>query len=218
MRVLTYRMILKHQDELNEAIIEDWKNRLTKDDFRAAIVSELAELQDSIPWKWWKKSSPIDEQNVRIEVIDILHFYISNLCLGHSEYMHVDKLVCSVADPNLAVRVVNSGQLDTSMFVYHVQKLLSENNISTIDNFLVDMGVSGEAVSAYYIAKKALNLFRQQNDYATGEYQKVVNGVEDNKILEKSIQEFLENNAMTLATLEKNVARDLAVAYGTALV
>lgn len=42
-----------------------------------AIRQEVAELTDSVPWKWWAKYQKYDEQNVRVEIVDILHFFIS---------------------------------------------------------------------------------------------------------------------------------------------
>ena len=42
-----------------------------------AMSQELAELTDSVPWKWWAKYQQYDRQNARIEVVDLFHFLIS---------------------------------------------------------------------------------------------------------------------------------------------
>ena len=42
-----------------------------------AMTQELAELTDSVPWKWWAKYQKIDLQNARVEVVDLFHFLIS---------------------------------------------------------------------------------------------------------------------------------------------
>jgi dimeric dUTPase (all-alpha-NTP-PPase superfamily) len=42
-----------------------------------AMTQELAELTDSVPWKWWAKYQKFDEQNARVEVVDLFHFLIS---------------------------------------------------------------------------------------------------------------------------------------------
>jgi dimeric dUTPase (all-alpha-NTP-PPase superfamily) len=43
----------------------------------------MAELIDSVPWKWWAKYQKFDEQNAKVEVIDLFHFLISIAqCLG----------------------------------------------------------------------------------------------------------------------------------------
>src|SRR5438128_8969429 len=42
-----------------------------------AMSQELAELTDSVPWKWWAKYQKFDDQNARVEVVDLFHFLIS---------------------------------------------------------------------------------------------------------------------------------------------
>lgn len=45
--------------------------------YTRAMQQEMAELTDSVPWKWWAKYQKFDEQNARVEVIDLFHFLIS---------------------------------------------------------------------------------------------------------------------------------------------
>jgi len=42
-----------------------------------ALSQEMAELTDSVPWKWWAKYQKFDKQNARVEVVDMFHFLIS---------------------------------------------------------------------------------------------------------------------------------------------
>lgn len=42
-----------------------------------AMSQELAELTDSVPWKWWAKYQEFDLQNARVEAVDLLHFLVS---------------------------------------------------------------------------------------------------------------------------------------------
>jgi dimeric dUTPase (all-alpha-NTP-PPase superfamily) len=42
-----------------------------------AMSQEIAELTDSVPWKWWAKYQKLDKQNARGEVVDLLHFLVS---------------------------------------------------------------------------------------------------------------------------------------------
>lgn len=42
-----------------------------------AMSQEIAELTDSVPWKWWAKYQKFDRQNARVEVVDLFHFLIS---------------------------------------------------------------------------------------------------------------------------------------------
>lgn len=45
--------------------------------YSRAMQQELAELVDSVPWKWWARYQEFDKQNARVEVIDLFHFLIS---------------------------------------------------------------------------------------------------------------------------------------------
>ncbi len=45
--------------------------------YTRAMQQELAELVDSVPWKWWAKYQKFDPQNARVEVVDLFHFLIS---------------------------------------------------------------------------------------------------------------------------------------------
>lgn len=42
-----------------------------------AMSQEIAELTDCMPWKWWAKYQVFDRQNARVEIVDLLHFWIS---------------------------------------------------------------------------------------------------------------------------------------------
>lgn len=45
--------------------------------YTRAMNQEIAELIDSVPWKWWAKYQEFDHQNAKVEVIDLFHFLIS---------------------------------------------------------------------------------------------------------------------------------------------
>ena len=44
--------------------------------YAKAMEEEQKELNDELLWKWWSKDE-IDIQNIRVELIDILHFLVS---------------------------------------------------------------------------------------------------------------------------------------------
>jgi dimeric dUTPase (all-alpha-NTP-PPase superfamily) len=53
---------------------------LTK--YSKAMSEELIELDEELLWKWWSKDE-IDIQNIRVELIDVLHFLVSSMiCAG----------------------------------------------------------------------------------------------------------------------------------------
>lgn len=52
--------------------------------YAMAMRAELDELDEELLWKWWSKDE-IDLQNIRVELIDILHFLVSAMmCSGLS--------------------------------------------------------------------------------------------------------------------------------------
>jgi dimeric dUTPase (all-alpha-NTP-PPase superfamily) len=75
--------IFQLQEQLNKRIGVD-THHLTDEqrqqwvlNYCRAMTQEIAELTDSVPWKWWAKYQKFDKQNARVEVIDLLHFLIS---------------------------------------------------------------------------------------------------------------------------------------------
>lgn len=50
--------------------------------YSKAMSEEIKELDEELLWKWWSKDE-IDIQNIRVELIDILHFLVSAMiCAG----------------------------------------------------------------------------------------------------------------------------------------
>lgn len=62
--------------QLDDIPMEKWLQMQT-----LAMVSELAELIDEVNFKWWKNPKPVDENSVKEELVDILHFFVS-MCLS----------------------------------------------------------------------------------------------------------------------------------------
>ena len=50
---------------------EEWIQKQT-----LAMLSELAELIAEVNFKWWKNPKPVDRDNVKEELVDILHFFV----------------------------------------------------------------------------------------------------------------------------------------------
>jgi dimeric dUTPase (all-alpha-NTP-PPase superfamily) len=75
--------IFRMQEELNARIGVKLQNLSQEEqtkwvlNYTRAMQQEMAELIDSVPWKWWAKYQKFDEQNARVEVIDLFHFLIS---------------------------------------------------------------------------------------------------------------------------------------------
>jgi dimeric dUTPase (all-alpha-NTP-PPase superfamily) len=75
--------IFRLQEQLNKRIGVDTANMTDEQrqqwvlNYCRAMTQEVAELTDSVPWKWWAKYQKFDKQNARVEIIDLLHFLIS---------------------------------------------------------------------------------------------------------------------------------------------
>jgi dimeric dUTPase (all-alpha-NTP-PPase superfamily) len=78
-----FREIFSLQQALNLRIGVDSSNMTSAQrvewilNYARALSQETAELIDSVPWKWWAKYQEFDEQNARVEVVDMLHFVVS---------------------------------------------------------------------------------------------------------------------------------------------
>lgn len=77
--------IFELQKNLNEGIVKD-RNlpTLSKDEWLQkqilAALSELGELLAETNFKWWKNEKSLNEANIKEELIDVFHFFVS-MCL-----------------------------------------------------------------------------------------------------------------------------------------
>lgn len=75
--------IFRLQSELNSRIGVNMEGMTDEQkahwvlNYTRAMQQEMAELIDSVPWKWWAKYQQFDEQNARVEVVDLFHFLVS---------------------------------------------------------------------------------------------------------------------------------------------
>lgn len=75
--------IFELQEKLNERIgvrlrgLDPGKKAEWVLNYSRAMQQELAELVDSVPWKWWARYQEMDEQNARVEIVDLFHFLVS---------------------------------------------------------------------------------------------------------------------------------------------
>lgn len=66
---------LKAERGLEGIPMEQWLQKQT-----LAMVSELAELLEEVNFKWWKNPHALNEEHIREELTDILHFFVS-MCI-----------------------------------------------------------------------------------------------------------------------------------------
>ena len=62
------------QDSMNTKVNLDWRS--AGNEWYRAIWMEASEMLEHYGWKWWKKQEP-DMMQVKLEVVDIVHFALS---------------------------------------------------------------------------------------------------------------------------------------------
>ena len=81
---MSLQEIFAEQIRLNEKINPDLYTEINDPNvkrerflqFELALRQESAEAIDSLNWKWWKKDEE-DWGNIKIELVDMLHFWVS---------------------------------------------------------------------------------------------------------------------------------------------
>jgi dimeric dUTPase (all-alpha-NTP-PPase superfamily) len=171
------------QDSHNQHVHPEWRSQGY--DYYRAIWVECAELLDHFGWKWWKLQTP-DIDQVKLEIVDIWHF-------GMSELMRSNALGDDAAE------TLTSAGADASEsgFREAVEILAGETLVSRRFSLAAFVGVMRTLPMSYtelfdlYIGKNVLNNFRQEHGYKTGEYQKVWSGREDNEHLVEALAELV---------------------------
>ena len=179
------------QKQLNdETNGEIWLTGITSENRKISwyrgIYMEVAEAIDSFNWKHWKNiNDQPDWDNIRVELVDIWHFVMSeSIRIGDQDYA------------NKFLKLQPEGGFDVDILVGSLEEMLSlsvassinpkTNNIrKIIDLFFTiisHLDIDIENLYKRYVVKNQLNTFRQQNGYKDGSYIKNWGGVEDNVV------------------------------------
>lgn len=171
--------MLELQHRMNQKVHSDWIAQ--NFEWYRAIWIECGELMEHYGYKWWKKQTP-DVEQVRLEVIDIWHFGLSAL---------FDKDFDAARDLQaMASRIESELHAEEGADVRVATEALAEHSLRT-KGFSVGLfaelmnacELSFESLYQHYVGKNVLNLFRQDNGYKDGSYQKLWQGREDNEHL-----------------------------------
>lgn len=182
-------IMLRLQDDMNTKVHRDWRDQGFT--WYRAIWIECGELMDHYGWKWWKFQEP-DMEQVKLELIDIWHFGLSQL------------LVEGVAVKEIATQYEMAvGGEDTDfrdlLETFTVNTLTHKQfSIHLFKSLLDSVGMDFDELYVRYVGKNVLNFFRQDHGYKTGEYKKLWNGREDNEHLVE-IASQLDNESPTFA-------------------
>jgi len=176
--------MLDLQDSMNRKIDTDWLAK--RHAYLRAVLVEATEALEHYGWKWWKKQSP-DMVQLRIEMIDIWHFVLSEYLLRANG----DKLAAAntmTADwTSPATLNFDGTRYDlTSLNIRRQLELLAalaavrRLNLPLVALLFAACELTPAALYREYVSKNVLNHFRQDRGYKTGEYKKFWNGQEDN--------------------------------------
>ena len=164
------------QDEHNVQVHAEWKEQ--GHDYYRAIWVECAEMLDHFGWKWWKKQEP-DINQVKLELVDIWHFALSELIrsgqLNESLGEELAKVESVKATPETFRKAVES---------LAISSLQSRSfQMSDFTNAMRTLPMDLKELFSLYVGKNVLNRFRQDNGYKEGSYRKLWAGREDNEHL-----------------------------------
>ncbi|MBN2768210.1 MAG: dUTP diphosphatase [Campylobacterales bacterium] len=198
--------MLHLQQQLNDATNgKEWEEGVTAQgkiiDWRRCIYLECAELIESYPWKHWKNiSAPADTENIKIEVVDIWHFVMSEV-LRLNKNSEIEEIAanikslenfCAIEKEIEEIGENHFEQIATiEDFIKSVFNEASwEDLVEKYIGILAQSGLNLDSLYNLYIGKNILNQFRQDYGYKDGTYKKIWNGVEDNVVM----QEILNTN------------------------
>lgn len=212
--------LLNKQNELNiETAGDGWWNGVAKNgkpiDYVLAMKMEAAELMDSLDWKHWKQEDKeVDKYNILIELVDILHFALSNyLMKGFFPGRTKDALKVSNAVENVEHDPV--WEDECKHFTEHTMYELIKQAVHDLfvldyqyDSFTAVIRIIKTVLANgfnmdlkdftnLYKYKVALNKFRIQNGYQDGTYVKI------HKVYNGDLEVKVEDNAWIIGLLNQ---------------
>ncbi len=179
-------VMLEMQEAMNARVNADW--RQAGNAWYRAIWTECAEMLDHYGWKWWKHQQP-DLEQVQLELVDIMHFAMS-------DYLLEDADNDAVAERIQAELLRPAKNDDVRLAIEALAQSTIANESMHFSDFasvmrLIEMDF--DQLYRLYVGKNVLNFFRQDHGYKDGSYLKIWDGREDN-----------EHLAELLTTLDSN--------------
>jgi len=169
-------VMLEMQDAMNAHVNPDW--RQAGNAWYRAIWTECAEMLDHYGWKWWKHQQPELEQ-VRLELVDILHFAMSDYLLQDSDNSAVaTRIEAELSDPRQCDDIRSAIEIMAQSTIAQQSMHFSE-----FANIMALIEMDFDQLYRTYVGKNVLNFFRQDHGYKDGSYVKIWDGREDNEHL-----------------------------------
>ena len=159
-----------------------WLNGKTNEgrviNWHRCIYMEAVEALDSFNWKHWKDINSLDDMdNIKVELVDIWHFIMSEIIrTGSQEFA---KKYAGIPTDFDREELINSLEriINLASDYTEITEICDE-----FFNALSYCGMSVDELYKRYIVKNILNTFRQDHGYKDGTYQKIWAGKEDNEV------------------------------------
>lgn|SRR5690554_507300 len=184
------RQLVAMQVAFNQVIDPSYPEnpQVVRDDIKAILV-ELGEYFEHTAYKWWKKQTP-DWAQANMELIDILHFAISD-AIENAYAQHqadateaVAQLILQGAEAQATI--ADGKELVAALATDGTPKKPLQCGPTFFKKLmaaLVDAYGDANTVYLTYVGKNALNNLRQQRGYKQGTYIKMWQGREDNEVM-----------------------------------
>jgi dimeric dUTPase (all-alpha-NTP-PPase superfamily) len=183
------------QDAHNTLVHEQWRTQGYE--YYRAMWVECAEMLDHFGWKWWKKQDG-DLDQVKLELVDIWHFALSELLRQGEVDASIAEAINGIATPSATTPEAQAEQFRLAIEALAASCLRTRSfELQPFLDAMAALPMAFEELFALYIGKNMLNRFRQNNGYKTGEYRKLWSGREDNEHLIELLDE-LEVSATEL--------------------
>lgn len=172
---------------MNSKVNANWRE--AGNEWYRAIWMESSEMLEHYGWKWWKKQTP-DLMQVKLEVVDIVHFALS---IRLEQDSSLEASTATIADAFSSP--VKTDDIQTTIELLARQTLIDHGaHFSTIAGLMQQIDMDFEELYEIYVGKNVLNMFRQDNGYKEGTYLKTWQGREDNEHL-ADIMNSLDSNS-----------------------
>jgi dimeric dUTPase (all-alpha-NTP-PPase superfamily) len=205
--------MLQLQDSMNRKIDPDWIGK--RHAYLRAVLVEATEALEHYGWKWWKKQSP-DMPQLRIELIDIWHFVLSEYLLRAAgdkrvaaQSMIADWATSATLEFDGTRYDLNALDIRQQLELLAALAAIRRMHLPLLALLFSACELTPAALFREYVSKNVLNHFRQDRGYKTGEYKKFWDGSEDNV----HMAEILEAMQVTDEQLPEALYRALAGRY-----
>ena len=168
--------MLEMQGAMNARVNPDW--RQANNAWYRAIWTECAEMLDHYGWKWWKHQQP-DLEQVQLELVDIMHFAMSDYLLRDTDNEAIAiRIEAELSDPRQSTDIRQAIELMAQTTIER-----KSMHFSDFANIMALIDMDFDQLYRMYIGKNVLNFFRQDHGYKEGSYIKVWQDREDNEHL-----------------------------------